>query len=131
MNRNTPISYVMTKNIVVADLHTKFDNILTLFLDYGIYHLPVTYDDKLIGILSMTDALKFYRSGASADDFNIEEIMTRNPKSLNPDDTLGDAVDILSEAKFRSLPVVDDEGKIVGIVSNKDMVRILDKVLED
>lgn len=131
MNRNTLISHVMTKNIVVADLHTKFDNILTLFLDYGIYHLPVTYDDKLLGILSMTDALKFFRSGNSSDDFNIEGIMTHNPTTLNPDSTLGEAVDILSEAKFRSLPVVDDEGKIVGMVSNKDMVRILDKVLED
>lgn len=129
MNRETPISSVMTKKVVVADLQTKFDNILTLFLDYGIYHLPVTFDDKLLGIISMKDALKYFRSGKPVENFSVEATMTHSPTTLHEKDTIGTAAKILAEANFRSLPVVNDDGKIVGIVSNKDMVRILDKVL--
>ncbi|MCB9257446.1 MAG: CBS domain-containing protein [Chitinophagales bacterium] len=129
MDRDTQVSHLMTKKVIVADLKTKFSNILTLFLDYHIYHLPVVFDDKLLGIISMTDALKYYRSGASEEDFQVEDIMTHNPKTLHANDTLAKAASILAEANFRTLPVVDDAGKIVGILSNKDLVRVLDKML--
>lgn len=129
MNKDTQVSHLMTKKVIVADLKTKFSNILTLFLDYHIYHLPVVFDDKLLGILSMTDALDYFRSGAAPEDFNIEKVMTHNPKTLKPTDTLQTATDILAEANFRTLPVVDEQGLIVGILSNKDLVRVLHKML--
>ena len=127
MDKNTPVSHLMTKKVIVADLKTKFENALTLFLDYHIYHLPVVFDDKLLGIFSMTDALKFYRSGADVSFFEIEKEMTHEPTTLHMDDTLGKAASILAEANFRTLPVINDEGKVVGILSNKDLVRLLDR----
>ncbi len=131
MDRDTQVSHLMTKKVIVADLKTKFSNVLTLFLDYHIYHLPVVFDDKLLGIISMTDALKFYRSGADPADFDIEKVMTHNPKTLHVDDKLSKAAEILAEANFRTLPVVDEGGKIVGILSNKDLVRVLNKMLHN
>ena len=131
MDKNTTVSHLMTKKVIVADLKTKFSNVLTLFLDYHIYHLPVVFDDKLLGIISMTDALKFYRSGADVKDFDISEVMTHEPKTLHMNDTLAKATEILAEANFRTLPVVDDNGKIVGILSNKDLVRVLNKMLHE
>jgi CBS domain-containing protein len=121
----------MTKKVIVADLKTKFSNVLALFLDYNIYHLPVVFDDKLLGIISMTDALKFYRTGADPKDFDISEVMTHEPKTLHADDTLAHAAEILAEANFRTLPVVDDAGRVVGILSNKDLVRVLNKMIRE
>lgn len=137
MDKSTPISSVMTKKVIVADLHTKFTDILTLFLDYKIYHLPVVFDNKLLGILSMTDALHFFQIHANAitqdahlnELFKMEDIMTRNPVTLNLNSTLKDATEILSSAKFRAVPVVNDAGEIQGIISNKDLVKILNRVL--
>lgn len=131
MDRNTTVSHLMTKKVIVADLKTQFSNVLTLFLDYHIYHLPVVFDDKLLGIISMTDALKFYRSGADPKDFDISEVMTHEPKTLHANDSLEKAAGILAEANFRTLPVVDDENKVVGILSSKDLVRVLNKILKD
>lgn len=130
MDKSTPISHLMTKKVIVADLKTKFENVLALFLDYNIYHLPVVFDDTLLGIISMTDALKYYRSGANTEDFEMEKVMTHEPITLQADDTLGAASNILAEANFRTLPIVNDEGKIVGILSNKDLVRVLDRKLK-
>jgi len=130
MDRNTTVSHIMTRKVIVADLKTKFANVLALFLDYHIYHLPVVFDDKLLGIISMTDALKYYRSGADPKDFDISEVMTHEPTTLHANDTLAKATEILAEANFRTLPVVDDSNRIVGILSNKDLVRVLAKILK-
>ena len=130
MDKSTPVSHLMTKKVIVAGLKTKFENVLALFLDYNIYHLPVVFDDKLLGIISMADALKYYRSGANPEDFEMEKVMTHKPKTLHADDTLGAASSILAEANFRTLPIVNDGGKIVGILSNKDLVRVLDRKLK-
>lgn len=131
MDKNTQVSQLMTKKVIVADLKTKLDSMLTLFLDYNIYHLPITYDDKLLGIISMTDALKFFRSGKTVDEFDVEKVMTHDPSTLKATDTLLKATEILTTANYRTLPVVDDQGKIVGILSNKDLVRVLDKLLHE
>ena len=45
-------------------------------------------------------------------------------------DTLAKAASLLAEANFRTLPVINDDGNIVGIISNKDLVRVLDKILQ-
>ncbi len=129
MDKNTPISNLMTKDVIVAHFNTKLSNILTFFFDYHIYHLPVVYDDKLVGIISMTDALKYYQSGKDPKDFSVEEVMTRSPQTLYPNDSLKKASEILASANFRTLPVIDETGKIVGILSNKDLVRVLDAII--
>lgn len=137
MDKNTPIASVMTKKVIVADLHTKFTDILTLFLEYKIYHLPVVFNNKLLGILSLTDALKFFHQEANnitKDEhlnelFDIEKEMTHNPKTLDISATIKDAAELLSSGKFRAAPITNEKGDIQGIISNKDLVKILNKVL--
>lgn len=137
MDKSTPISTLMTKKVIVADLHTKFTDIMTLFLDYKIYHLPVVFDNKLLGILSLTDALRFFDQEAVNitehehlnELFDMEKIMTHNPKTLDLHSTLKDAADLLATSKFRAAPVVNEKGEIQGIISNKDLVKVLNKML--
>lgn len=137
MDKSTPISTLMTKKVIVADLRTKFTDIMTLFLDYKIYHLPVVFDNKLLGILSLTDALRFFQQEANnitKDEhlnelFDMEKIMTHNPKTLDLNDTLEDAAAMLATSKFRAAPIVNIKGEIQGIISNKDLVKVLHKML--
>lgn len=139
MTRNTPITALMTKKVIVAELDTKFTDVQKLFTEYQVYHLPVVFDDKLLGILSVKDALNTYvehfkeldewSEDKINEEFKLKEIMTHDPTTLHYSKTVGDAVDVLHNAKFRSLPIVDDSGKIVGIVSNKDLVRVLASTL--
>lgn len=136
MEASTPISTIMTKKVIVADLNTKFSDILVLFLDYRIYHLPVVDSNKLIGMVSLTDALRFFRKEANniKDEdlnelFDIKIMMTENPSSLGPHNTVKEAAEILCKAKYRSLPVLDEAEQILGIISNKDLVKVLNKVI--
>lgn len=139
MDKSTPVSLIMTKKVIVADPSSKFTDIQKLFLNYQVYHLPVVEDDKLLGIISLKDALKCYVDNASKltsgtendinEIFTVESVMTKNPNTVSPSTTVGEVVAILSNANFRSLPVVDENGKIVGILSNKDLVKVLNKIM--
>lgn len=139
MEKSTLVSAIMTRKVIVADLTSKFTDIQQLFLNYQVYHLPVVEDDKLVGIISLKDALKCYVENVAKldegdekninDVFTVESVMTRNPNTVSPNTTVGEVVAILSNANFRSLPVVDANNKIVGILSNKDLVKVLNRIM--
>lgn len=128
----------MTQHVVVANLKTKLSRIQELFLKFNAHHLPVTYDDKLIGIISSYDIDRFIteqlQSGKkdAADleaAFDVEKVMTHNPKTVTPDTLLAEACGILVKNKFHALPVVED-GVIVGIITNNDLVRYLNHLYQ-
>lgn len=54
-------------------------------------------------------------------DMPVERLMSARPKTLEPDSTLGDAAEVLLQGGFRHLPVVDDAGRPVGIISERDL----------
>lgn len=51
----------------------------------------------------------------------ISQYMTKNPKTISQEMSLADAREILNKYKFRHLPVVDDENKLIGIVTDRDL----------
>lgn len=52
---------------------------------------------------------------------DVKDIMTRNPISIEPEAPLGTAVDVMVHRKIRHLPVVDAQGAIVGIITDRDL----------
>ena len=60
----------------------------------------------------------------------IADVMTSNPDTLAPDDSAGDALELMQSRQYRHLPVVDD-GKCVGIVSLRDLFAAAKSSLEE
>jgi acetoin utilization protein AcuB len=52
---------------------------------------------------------------------DVRDIMTRNPFSIEPETPLGTAIDVMVEHKIRHLPVVDERGGVVGIITDRDL----------
>ena len=97
---------------------------LDLMSEYKIGGIPVVDDDrKLVGIVTNRD-LRFER------DVNkrIDEVMTsENIVTTHQGTTLEDAAQILQEHKIEKLPVVDAKGKLVGLITYKDITKAKDK----
>jgi len=133
-------SQVMTPNVVVANLYSRFDEVMEFFTTHKIQHLPVAFEDKLIGIISVNDMIAYLNNRIKTnapidaasldDDFNIQHIMTKNPITINAEESLDKVISILSEGKFQSVPVLKD-GLVHGIITNKDLVRIYKWQLEN
>ncbi len=123
----------MTPNVIVGGKENNFNQIADFFTNYKIQHLPIVEKDKLVGIVSVNDLLKFVVSATksgktlSADELNksfrVEKVMTQNPVTVGPNDSQGKVIEILGEGKFQAVPVVENE-RVIGIITNKDIARV-------
>lgn len=92
---------------------------------------PVVSDGKLIGIVSKSDALKAFASDDASSRYDeamgttIDEIMSRHVMTVGPDTKLRHALQKMGAYRFKSLPVVDNENHIQGMIAREDMVRVL------
>jgi acetoin utilization protein AcuB len=134
MTNNIKVSEIMTKSVIVAGVSNTFEQVMSFFTEFNIQHLPVTDGGLLVGVISVKDmaayVFKQAKAGGNVDlaalneNFKVRDVMTPNPVSVAPDDTAGKVVDILAQGKFQALPVAVNF-EIQGIVTNKDLVRML------
>lgn len=112
-----------------------------LMYDYHIRHLPVVDDQRLIGILSSGDIRRASPSSANLqneselrslwDALKVGEVMTHTPVTISPDKPVLEAIRLLYEHRFNSLPVVDEYGRLVGILTEVDVYLLLLQEYED
>ncbi len=132
MNPNVNISEIMTRLVVTINPDDGLGKIKEIFLKNNFHHLPVVENGNLTGIISREDFLKIYYkisrettgrtwSEKSLDHLHAKDIMTRDPMTLEPDDSIGLAADVFLANKFHSLPIVED-GALVGIVTVHDLL---------
>ncbi len=82
---------------------------------YGV--AVIMQDDKLEGIITDGDIRRtLAKFGAESLNKTADEIMTRNPKTINDTEFLAKAEDLMKELKIHSLIAVNDEGKVTGLM---------------
>jgi predicted transcriptional regulator len=84
----------------------------------------ICLDGKLLGIFTERDALKLLSAGA---DLNtpVASVMIKNPVTLRMNDTVGHAIALMSAGGFRRLPIVDQDGKVQGVLKVSNIVHYL------
>jgi CBS domain-containing protein len=99
-----------------------------------IRHIPVEDDEhKLVGLVSYRALLRLVADPAKrkSDSIAVEDIMERKPVSVQPETSTLDAIALMKQHRASCLPVVLENGKLVGIVTEHDYMRIAGKLLED
>ena len=90
--------------------------------DQNIDALCVLADDRLIGIFSERDILqKVVAAGRDPDTIMVAEAMTPDPRTVGPETSLTDALALMTDGHFRHLPVVDDNGHVIAMLSIRDI----------
>jgi CBS domain-containing protein len=85
--------------------------------------IVVDADDRVEGVVTERDVLKrLVNQGRDARTTLLSEIMTSNPRVARADDDLLDWLRIMSNERFRRLPVVDAEGRVVAVMTQGDFV---------
>ncbi len=102
---------------------TRVIEALKLMALHDIGALLVVDDGKLVGILSERDyARKIALVGRSSSDVTVAEIMTTKVTSVGPGQTVDDCMQLMTDGRFRHLPVLD-EGRLIGVLSIGDLVK--------
>ena len=130
-------SYLKVSQFMATDLFTvRPDDIVdfaaTLMDWRHIRHIPVEGDDgELVGLLSHRALLRLVAEGRVGGEFkvSVQELMTRNPVTIDSDATTVDAIRLMRTAKVACLPVVEN-GKLVGLVTEHDLIVVSSHLLE-
>ena len=141
MKKGTPVSKIMTRNVITLNSADNLEKAERLFKKHHIRHIPVVTGSKIIGMLSYTDLLRISFADAVYDDeetvdtmvynmFTIEQVMAKNLISVSSTTIIKDVAEILSKKEFHAIPVVDD-GKLVGMVTTTDLINFLLQQYED
>lgn len=126
------VAEFMTKDLVTVRESDDLALAESLLRLGGIRHLPVVRDRKLVGILTQRDILRSGSSGKPlARELPVADIMTREPTTVRPAMGLAHAARLMLERKYGCLPVCDDDGTLVGIVTEADFVRFAADVVRD
>jgi acetoin utilization protein AcuB len=131
------ISKIMKSQVVAVDMDHTIRRVNELFASNEFHHLLVLEDNKLVGIISDRDLFKSLspRIGTPAETLQdtallnkkAHQIMTRNPIVINQKAAVQDAIEIFNQNKISCIPVVNDEHIPVGILSWRDIMRLLVK----
>jgi CBS domain-containing protein len=128
---------VMTVDPVTITPEAGVKAALTRLAHVGITSMPVVDEHRLLrGIVSEADLIRDVADDPRAHERpltirpvnparTVDDVYTRSPVTIRPADDVTAAVDLMTSRGFKSLPVVDDRHRLVGIVSRSDVVRAL------
>jgi len=128
-----PLSQVMATELVTCSLDDEIDNVWRLMQERSFAGLPVVKKGKLIGMVTQKDLLNsggvFPAFEAKRGRFKappkISSVMQTSIISLKPTDTIRKAAEIMFEKNIGRIPVVNSEGKLIGMVDREDIARAL------
>ena len=108
---------------VVAPTDSVF-HALTLMAQHDVGALLVLEGEQLVGIFSERDyARKIMLQGKSSKETLVREIMSDKVAYVTPASTLDECMALMTEKRFRHLPVLSDAGEVLGIISIGDLVK--------
>jgi CBS-domain-containing membrane protein len=139
---------VMTKNVIAVKKDTKVSELIEILTKNRISGVPVVDEEnRVVGIVSEADLLFTTNTGKIRGlrdflkrligegystlatplpgDLKVEDIMTSPVITASPDMDIEEASKILSEKRIKRLPVVDENGKLIGIITRHDLVSAI------
>jgi CBS domain-containing protein len=111
------------KDVVTITPDAGVRELIATLAEHNIGALIVSADGtSLDGIVSERDVVRRLHSDGTVIDNTVAGIMTQVVRTCSPDDTLDDVMVLMTEHRFRHIPVCEDE-RLVGIVSIGDLVK--------
>lgn len=125
----------MATDPITVDENTSIMKATQLMKEHSIRRLPVVRRDTLVGIVSDRDIKEAAPSKATSLDVHelyyllseikAKDIMTPRPITLRENDSVGKAAVIMLENRISGLPVIDDERRVVGLITQSDIFKVM------
>lgn len=93
--------------------------------------LLIMEGDSLSGIVTERDVLRVVGEGQDPKNVSLRDVMTKDPVTIGPDAHVREAAQIMFDKWFRHLPVTTGDGKVVGIISLRDLLTLVAQSMDD
>lgn len=125
------ISDVMTPDPITVSPDTTMGQFREIMRDHRLSGTPVVQEGRMVGIISIEDLIKaLVESGVEGLNVPVGDRMTRDPMTIRADETVVLAVNYFNRYQFGRFPIVDKDGRLVGILTRGDIISGLLKQLE-
>jgi len=133
--RGAKVADLMSKEVVTAKPETSISETERTMINNGFRRLPLVSNQKLVGIVTVMDILRFFASGevfkhlqsGTTDQvlqMSVLGIATKDVSTIEPEADVGEAAKLMLEKKMGSLPVIKNE-KLVGIITERDFFKLI------
>jgi CBS domain-containing protein len=118
------IRNLMTENPCSVDADKSVAYAAKMMRDEDVGLAPVVEGDKLIGTLTDRDiAIRVVAEGKDSDQTTVREVASTNVVTIDPQQDLDEALRLMAKHQVRRLPVVEEDGRLVGVVAQADVAR--------
>jgi CBS domain-containing protein len=125
----------MTRTVKTVPPGTTMRALHQLFAEDDFNGYPVVSDGKLLGVVSKFDFLNCFAFTPTSlipryndlMDKTVADVMTREFVSASPDTKLQRVLQLMVNHRVRSMPVIDNDGHLKGIIAREDVMRALDR----
>jgi acetoin utilization protein AcuB len=125
----------MTSDVITVDEDTSMMKASQIMKENNIRRIPVMRKGKLVGMITDRDIKESSPSKATTLDVHelyyllselkVKDIMSKNIVTISPEDTVEKAAVKMLEHRISGLPVVNDKGKVVGVITQGDIFKVL------
>ncbi len=129
------VKYWMSTNVITIDENESLQKAARVLEENQIRILPVMRGGTLVGVITDRDVKRASASDATTLDahelhyllsrLKVKEVMTREPITVPDNYTIEEVAGLLLEHKISGVPVVDDDGKLVGIITKTDLFKLI------
>jgi CBS domain-containing protein len=112
----------MTRGVLTISSDASLEDAAAKMAERGVGAVVILEGEAIAAILTERDVMKAVGAGHDGT-ASVADWMTRHPDTIEPEDTTDHAASLMIHGGFRHLPVVQ-EGKVVGIVSIRDLMRV-------
>jgi CBS domain-containing protein len=118
------IKDVMTSDPCTIDADKSVAYAAKMMRDEDVGLAPIVEGDKLIGMLTDRDiAIRVVADGRDPDQVTVGEVASKQVVTIDPQQELDEALRVMAKHQVRRLPVVEEDGRLVGVVAQADVAR--------
>lgn len=123
--RAKKIGEIISPKLLQSPPEISVKDAIKLMQDSRAGYIVVAKNKRVVGVFTEADvALKILDRDVNWDD-PISKYMTKDPFVLKPTDTIGTAIDLMGEHRCYHIPLVDDSGELVNVLSVRTLIRFL------
>lgn len=119
------IKEAMTPNPRTIEVGGSVVDAAKIMRDEDVGIVPIVEGDKLVGTITDRDiAIRVVVEGGDPQQTKVEDVMSRDLVTIDPEQDLDEALRLMAQHQVRRLPVVEEDGRLVGVLAQADVARL-------